>query len=137
MTLTPGTRAIRRLVLAAAFLAGGCSSSDNVVGPENEPEVTNNTDNFQWQVSDLVGVTQTFTYGWSNTGVAANINQASALTGGTAVLTVDDADGMEVYSGSLGDNGTFQSSSGTAGNWTVTVVLTNASGTLNFRLQKP
>ncbi len=137
MTLTPGTHAIRHLVLAAAFLAIGCSSSDNVVGPENEPEVTNNADNFQWQVSDLVGVTQTFTYGWSNTGVSANINQASALTGGTAVLTVDDADGTEVYSGSLGDNGTFQSSSGTAGNWTVTVVLTNASGTLNFRLQKP
>ncbi|MCG6986746.1 MAG: hypothetical protein LJF06_00960 [Gemmatimonadetes bacterium] len=135
VTLRLGAGTRRHLFLVAAFLAGGCGG--NVVGPSNQPEVGNNTDTFQWQVSNLSGVTQTFTYQWSNTGVAANINQASALTGGSATLTIADAAGTQVYSGSLSNNGTFQSSSGTAGSWTVTVVLSNATGTLNFRLQKP
>lgn len=131
------TRTSRHLFLVAMILAGGCTSSDNVVGPENEPEVTNQTDTFQWQVSDLSDVTQTFTYTWSNTGVMANVNQSAALSAGTATLTVADAAGTEVYSGSLTGNGTFQTATGTAGNWTVTVTLTNATGTLNFRLEKP
>ena len=131
------TRTSRHLFLMAIILAAGCTSSDNVVGPENEPEVTNQTDTFQWQVSDLSDVTQTFTYTWSITGVMANVNQSAALSGGTATLTVADATGTEVYSGSLTGNGTFQTATGTAGNWTVTVTLTNATGTLNFRLEKP
>jgi len=137
MKMTLGLRAgtCRHVLLAAAFLAVGCGG--NVVGPNNQPEVSNLTDTFEWQVSNLSGVTQSFTYQWSNTGVAANVNQASALTGGTATLTVADAAGTQVYSGSLASNGTLQSSSGTAGNWTVTVALSNATGTLNFRLQKP
>lgn len=137
MNMTPrlGAHTHRILFLAAALLAGGCGG--NVVGPNNQPEVSNTTDTFQWQVSNLAGVTQTFSYQWSNTGVAANVNQASTLTGGSATLTVADAAGTQVYSGSLSSNGTFQSLSGTTGNWTVTVTLSNATGTLNFRLQKP
>lgn len=137
MTPTRKPRAWRHLFLAAAFLAGGCSSSGNVVGPNNQPQVTNSTDTFQWQVSNLSGVTQTLTYHWSNTGTVANVNQSAALSGGSATLTIADAAGTQVYAGSLASNGTFQSSSGTAGSWTVTVALSNATGTLNFRLQKP
>jgi len=137
MILKLGARTRKHLFLAAALLAGGCTSGGSVVGPTNQPQVSNNTDTFQWQVSNLSGVTQTLTYPWSNTGVVANVNQSSALAGGSAILTVADAAGTQVYSGSLASNGTFQSSSGTAGNWTVTVTLSNATGTLNFRLQKP
>lgn len=136
-TVRRGARGWRHLLLVAALVAGGCSSSGDVVGPDNQPEVSNSPDTFQWQVSNLSGVTQLFTYTWSNTGTDANVNQSSSLAGGSAILTVADAAGVEVYSGSLASNGTFQSSSGTAGNWTVTVVLNDATGTLNFRLQKP
>jgi hypothetical protein len=131
------TRTSRNLFLLAVILAGGCTSSDNVIGPENEPEVSNQTDTFQWQVSDLSNVTQTFTYTWSNTGEMANVNQSAALTGGNATLTVADGTGTEVYSESLTSNGTFQTATGTSGNWTVTVTLTSATGTLNFRMEKP
>lgn len=99
--------------------------------------MSNSPDTFQWQVSNLSGVTQTFTYSWSNSGVSANINQSAALTGGSAILTVADGAGTVVHSASLTENGTFQSASGTTGSWTVTVALSNATGTLNFRLQKP
>jgi hypothetical protein len=137
MTLRTGTRAFRHLFLAAALLAAACDPGTNLVGPSNQPEVSNNADTFQWQVSNLTGVTQTMTYVWSNTGTAANIDQSATLSGGSAVLTIADAAGAQVYSADLTSNGTFQSSTGTAGDWTVTVVLSNATGTLNFRLQKP
>lgn len=137
MNMTPMLGASRRLLLAVALIAGGCTSGGNVLGPNNQPQVSNNTDTFQWQASNLSGVTQTLTYHWSNTGVAANVNQSTALSGGSAILTVADAAGTQVYSASLAANGTFQTSSGTTGSWTVTVALSNATGTLNFRLQKP
>lgn len=137
MPLKPGARTWHRILIVAAILGGGCSSGAGVLGPNNQPEVSNITDTFQWQASKLAGVTQTLTYSWTNTGGVANINQACSLSGGSAVLTVADATGTEVYSGSLASNGTFQSLSGTAGDWTVTVELSNATGTLNFRLQKP
>lgn len=124
------------LLLVGAFALVGCGE-DNVIGPENEPEVTNNTDSFQWQVTDMTGVTQTLTYTWANTGTTANVDQSASLTNGTATLTITDDQGTEVYSRSLTDDGSFQTNAGTAGDWTVTVDLSEVSGAVNFRLQNP
>ena len=123
--------------LVLVLLVSGCAATANLIGPENQLEVGNATDTFQWQVSALSDVTQTLTYTWANTGTTANVNQSSSLGSGSAVLRVTDDRGVEVYSRSLAENGTFQTDSGSAGNWTVTVTLTQATGTLNFRLQKP
>ena len=81
-------------------------------------------------------VTETLNYAWQNTGIAANIDQATTVTGGTAVVAIRDAAGVQVYSAGLQSNGTFQSATGQTGNWTIQVVLSNYSGTLNFRAQK-
>jgi hypothetical protein len=110
---------------------------DNVVGPENEPEVSNATDTFQWQVTGLESVTQTFTYDWQNTGVTADVDQSSSVTGGTALLRIRDASGTQVYTHSLTEDGTFESDAGDSGEWTIEVRLTDVTGTLNFRVQKP
>ncbi len=48
-----------------------------------------------------------------------------------------DAGGTQVYTHSLGENGTFQTLAGTAGAWSIEVTLSGASGNLNFRAQKP
>jgi len=40
--------------------------------------------------------------------------------------------GTEVYNRSLADNGTFVTTSGTAGNWTIRIGFNSASGTVNF-----
>lgn len=61
--------------------------------------------------------------------------RATQLTGGSAALQVLDAAGTQVYSRSLTDNGTFETNAGTAGGWRVRVALTNARGTVNFRVQ--
>lgn len=129
-------RPIRHLLLSLALLGAGCDAGTNVIGPENQLEVTNAPDNFQWQVTALSKVTQTLTYTWAHTGTTANVNQSSSLSGGSADLRVLDATGKEVYSSSLATNGTSQTAAGTAGNWTIRVSLAKAGGTLNFRVQK-
>lgn len=128
---------MRYFFLGVALFVGGCAADGNLIGPENQLEVSNTPDSFEWQVSALSAVTQTLTYTWANGGTTANVNQSSSLGSGSADLRITDADGMEVYSRSLASNGTFQTGTGTAGDWTVTVALSKANGTLNFRLQKP
>jgi hypothetical protein len=123
-------------ILTLALGLQACDSA-NVIGPANQLEVTNAVDNFQWQVTALENVTQTLTYSWQNTGTAADVNQSATLSSGTATLRVADSAGAEVYSRSLTDNGTFTSGAGSSGTWTITVTLTGAAGTLNFRVQKP
>ena len=98
--------------------------------------MTNAADDFQWQVSNLDGVDQTLRYTWSNTGDSASVNQATALSGGTATITIRDAAGTQVYTRTLTDNGTYPTSLGTTGAWQITVRLSNARGTINFRVQK-
>ena len=130
--LRPGTL----LGTAALLVALACGDS-NVLGPDNQLEVTNATDNFQIQASSMVDITQTLTYTWQNTGTQANVNQSGNITAGSATLTISDADGTEVYSRTLTQTGTFQTDPGTAGVWTIVIELSGADGTLNARVQKP
>ncbi len=124
-------------VILGLSLGALAACSDNLIGPQNQLEVTNATDNFQWQVSALESVSQTLNYTWQNTGTSANVNQSASISGGSATLTIRDADGTEVYSRSLEENGTFQTTAGTSGIWSIDVVLSGTAGTLNFRVQKP
>jgi hypothetical protein len=127
--------------LRAGILAGvvgfAVACGGSVIGPENQLEVANLTDNFQLQATALADVSETLTYTWENTGTGANVNQSGTVTGGSATLTIEDDAGTEVYRASLAETGTFQTSAGIAGAWTVRVELSGMSGTLNFRVQKP
>lgn len=124
-----------RLAMLGALLAA-CSDSANVIGPSNQLQVTNATDDFQFQVSNLASVQQTLRYTWTNTGDSASINQASAITGGTATLTIKDPAGTVVYQSPLTTNGTFHSIKATTGAWRIEVKFANTDGTVNFRVQK-
>ena len=121
--------------VALLVAVAGCSGSA-LIGPDNQLQVANDTDNFAFQVSNLSGVTQTLTYTWSNTGTQASIDLSNAVAGGSGTLTVSDADGTEVYSVALSGSGSGSSSVGAGGDWTIVVELSNVSGTLNFRVQK-
>ena len=50
------------------------------------------------------------------------------------MLRLLDADGTEVYEGDLSQGGSSVSSQGTAGDWTIIVDPTGASGDVNFRV---
>lgn len=128
----------RILLLASAAIAlvllVGCS--DNKALNPFQPEIINNADNFAFQATGIKSVSTTLQHNWSNSGDSAKVNQASAITHGTATVTLYDDAGAQVYSGSLSNNGDFFSGMGTPGTWKVKVVLTGLSGTLNFRAQK-
>ena len=127
------------LVLAGAITVGGCaggSSSSNVLAPKFQPQVVNSIDDFQFQVTGVRGATQTLNYSWRNTGTQANVNQACSISGGSATLVLRDSTGAQIYSRSLVDNGTFVSLAGAPSAWSMQVVLSNVSGTINFRAQK-
>lgn len=121
--------------LAVLALTAACGGA-NPVGPSNQPEVGNSTDNFQFQASNLAGTTQTLTYTWTNTGAVANVNQSGRIESGDATLVLRDPSGNQVYSRSLKSTGTFTSSAGTPGSWRIEVVLAGVNGTLNFRVQR-
>lgn len=129
--------AVVLLALAALASVAGCGGgSAGALNPRFQPEVANTPDSFQFQSTGVTRVTQTLTYQWQNSGTVATINQATVVSGGTAILSLADSTGKPVYSADLKNNGTFESIPGTAGTWTVTLGLNNFSGTLNFRVQK-
>lgn len=127
---------LRRTCAVLAIAAVAACDSSNVIGPANQLQVTNATDDFQFQVTDLGNVTQTLTYSWANTGDSASINQSSAITGGSATLTVRGPTGTQLYQSNLTANGTFFTALGATGNWQIQVVLNKADGDVNFRIQK-
>lgn len=123
-------------VSVALMIAMAACGDSNVIGPDNQLEVTSAQDNFQLQVSALDGVTQTLEYAWQNTGTQATIDVSQAITSGTAILTITDAAGTVVYQEDLADDSDGQTAVGVAGGWSIRVVLEGVTGTFNFRAQR-
>lgn len=126
--------ALRFLAIMALVAATGCS--DDPIAPF-EPEVTNATDSFQLQATDIRNLSTTLTYTWRNTGTVANVDHSTVTSGGSARLLVRSANGTQVYDRALMPSLNEQTGTGLAGDWTVQIVLSDYSGTLNVRLQKP
>src|SRR5574339_201701 len=108
------------------FLLGGilgCGGSKNNSLAPFQPQINNMQDNFQLQATGVNNVTSTLNYTWQNTGTSANVNQASQITAGSATLTILDASGQQVYTNSLTANGTFPTTTGMTGGWTIRVIL--------------
>ena len=125
---------LRRWAPAGFIILAACS--DNAAAPGREPEIVNAPDNFQYQISDIQDYSGTQTYSWQNSGTTATVNQSAAITNGTATLVLSDANGLQVYSRSLADNGTFSSGAGVAGTWTIRVTYSGVDATVNFRVDK-
>lgn len=123
------------LSLALVVATGACADA-NVIGPDNELEVTNATNSFQLQVSVLDRVSQTLTYTWQNTGTQATIDVSQAITSGTALLTITDTNGAVVYQEDIAREIDGQSAIGIMGGWGIRVDLEAVNGTFNFRVQR-
>lgn len=125
---------MRRWLAAGVVLVAACG--DSTTAPGREPEIINTTDNFQYQITEIQDFSGTQVFSWVNTGTTATVNQSAAVSAGSATLVLRDANGVEVYSRSLADDGTFSSDAGTAGTWSVRVTYSGAEATVNFRLDK-
>lgn len=126
--------AMRRWFPVALLVLAACGS--DAAAPGRDPEIVNSTDNFQYQISDIQSFSGTQSYNWQNTGTTATVNQSASISAGSATLVLRDANGVQVYSRSLADDGTFTSAEGAAGTWTVRVVYSDADATVNFRVDK-
>ena len=127
-------RRVGRAVGVGAMLLTLACGNDSLA--PFEPEIGNAPDSFQFQVTALRDVTVTREYRWQHAGTVANVNQATALSAGSALLVVRDAVGTEVYRRGLTENGTFQTAAGTPGEWRIRLELARASGAVNFRVQR-
>lgn len=123
------------LLFATSVAVTACSDSTAPLAPF-QPQINNAADNFQFQATGVTNVTWTYSYTWSNSGTSASVNQSTTVTSGSATVTVLDANGAQVYTQSLSANGTFTTTAGATGNWTIRVTFTNYAGTVNFRVQK-
>jgi hypothetical protein len=124
---------IRATALAALVLVAACS--DGPTAPGIQPQITNITDAFSYQVTSINNFTGTYNYSWQNTGTLARISHSSdAGATGTATVVVRDAAGTQVYSGQMVSSGQpLSSPAGVAGTWTISVVYSNYSNTqVNF-----
>jgi hypothetical protein len=132
MHTTP--RAWRALQMVAVILTASFLECTDPVTPY-VPVVTNEVDSFEYQVP-VNGVTTTARYVWTNTGIAATVNLQSNVTGGTATVLINDADGALLFTHALDGSGEMGTSSGPAGNWMITITLSNTIGTVHFSVQK-
>ena len=127
----------RAVALTSLVWVAACG--DGPTAPGIQPQITNNTDAFSYQVTSIQNFSGTYNYTWQNTGTVAKITHASdAGATGTATLTVKDANGAQVYTGQLATTGQpLSAPAGVAGAWTITVVYSNYSNTqVNFGVLK-
>ncbi|MEN8374338.1 MAG: hypothetical protein ABFS34_02700 [Gemmatimonadota bacterium] len=123
-------------VMLGALLLSACG--DDPIDPlaDFEPQISNATDNFQLQASNVQDVTATLDYSWENTGTSASVDHSTTLSAGSARVIVKDASGAKVYDAALEASKNEDTAAGSSGTWTVSLVLVNYDGTLNFRVQK-
>ena len=123
--------------LGALAIVGLAACSENPLSPGVQPEITNLPDDFAYQVSEVLNYSSTDDYTWQNTGTDATVDHATLVASGSATLVLLDASGVQVYSRSLNESGSFATATGAAGNWTVRIVYSSAtSPAVNFRVQK-
>jgi hypothetical protein len=132
----PRSRTFSMTLSAGLLLALGCGDSSTGIGPENQLEVTNAVDQFQFQLTALDKVTDRRTYDWENTGTRATIDISQAINGGSAALTIRDAEGTVLYGAEIAQENETTTPAGISGTWEIEVVLTKCTGTFNFRVQK-
>ena len=130
------------MLLVAASIACGGSSSSNPAGPNDPnpapdtPGITNNTDDFSFNLPNVTNYSTNGGYTWRNTGTTARVTQSSSISAGSGTLTVRDAGGRIVYSRGFNEGGTVTTEAGPAGDWRIEMAPSNVTGTINFRVQK-
>jgi hypothetical protein len=124
------------LAVSVAIAISGCSDK-KTTNPISQfsPEIINNPNAFEFQISNAENVTTVVSYAWENSGTAASIDQSCAITAGTAIITVLDANDVQVYTSDLSVGGSHPTEAGASGTWTISVDFQDVNGTVNFRAE--
>ncbi|MEJ2720158.1 MAG: hypothetical protein P8181_03330 [bacterium] len=121
------------LILGLVLTVSQCS--DDALAPF-QPEVSAATDNFQLQATGVTNRTATLSYVWTNTGGQAKVDHSTTTTFGSARVIIEDAGNAIVYDEALVPSLNDTTASGVSGSWTIRLVLSHYTGTVNFRVQK-
>ncbi|MEK6985930.1 MAG: hypothetical protein AABX89_06080 [Candidatus Thermoplasmatota archaeon] len=120
----------RALIVCLALLVpllSGCA----------QDAVSNQTDHFSYS-GQVAGLSDTKTYTWQTTGTKAAVSWGGQSSQGTFTLTIQDANGKQLYSKSIG--GTSQggvhenTATGVAGEWKVTLAFKGFTGQMGLSL---
>ena len=132
----PRTRLFAPRTLVALALLAACDQAI-VSEPVYQPQIVNVRNDFAYQVLGLDVFTSEAVYAWQSDGAAATVMQSPNVLTGTATLFIADGSGAQVYQRSLAENGTFTTTAGVPGTWTVRLKFQEASGDATFHLTKP
>jgi hypothetical protein len=127
-------RLTRFTAVAALALLVACDTREPMA-PALQPQVVNLRNDFAFQAASLADVTSDVEYTFTNDGTAATVAQSPTLLTGTAILFIFDGSGAQVYQRSLAENGTFTTTAGTPGSWTIRLHFQDADGGVGFRVQ--
>ena len=123
-------------MVAALLILGACGSDPTDPLADFEPQVNNATDSFELQATDVTEVGTVLQYAWENTGSMASVDHSTTTASGAAGLVIRDADGTIVYDQGLVPSLNEDTAPGSAGTWTISLALSDYTGTLNFRVEK-
>ena len=76
------------------------------------------------------------TYRWQIDGTTATVAQSPTALLGNATVFVSDARGVQVYQRSLAENGSFTTTAGVPGTWTIRLHFADASGDVAVQLNR-
>ena len=129
------TRLFSLLALLALVLLAGCDTRLPTL-PRFQPQVINTPNDFGLQTGVLEQATEEVQYLWRNDSTSTSVIQSPTNLTGDASLFILDGAGTQVYQRSLAENGTFTTTKGVPGDWTIRVRLREVSGALSLRLRK-
>ena len=124
------------LTVAALLILAACGSDPTDPLADFEPQVNNATDSFELQATDVTEVGTVLQYAWENTGSLASVDHSTTTANGAAGLVIRDAAGTIVYDQGLVPSLNEDTAPGSAGTWTISLALSDYTGTLNFRVEK-
>ena len=124
------------LALGLALTASGACDTRIQPVPQLEPQVVNLRNSFNFQAVNLIGVIQEVTYQWQIDGTTATVAQNPTALLGDATVFVTDAKGVQVYQRSLAENGSFTTTAGVPGTWTIRLRFNDASGDVAVQLNR-
>jgi len=119
----------------ALAVSGACDTRIPPV-PQLDPQVVNLRNSFNFQAVNLLGVFQDVTYKWQIDGTSATVDQSPTALLGDATVFVTDARGVQVYQRSLAENGSFTTTTGVPGTWTIRLHFSDATGDVAVQLNK-
>jgi hypothetical protein len=121
-------------VAVLALLTACLDSIVRELEPDNQQELVNEPDSLRFTAVDLRNVNDKEIFTWTNTGTRASVLHRTFIHHGYGILVIEDATGVQVDSTILQYELDTETREGTPGEWTVTLVLANARGRVDFTL---